>query len=83
MESFLGDSDSKESAENAGDLETCPGSGKIPRRREWVHIPAFLTGEFRGQRSPMGYSPWGRKRVRHDWAAKQQQQGLQGPVKEK
>ena len=28
-------------------------------------IPVFLPGEFHGQRSRAGYSPWGR-RVRHD-----------------
>ena len=30
--------------------------------------PEFLPREFHGQRSLMGYSPWG-LRVRHDWAA--------------
>ena len=25
-------------------------------------------GEFHGQRSPVGYSPWGSQRVRHYWA---------------
>jgi len=29
--------------------------------------PAFLPGEFHGQRSLTGYSPWG-YRVKHDWA---------------
>ena len=43
-----------------------PWFGKIPWRRKWQHIPVFLPGIFRGQRSMAGYSPWGR-RVRHDW----------------
>ena len=30
--------------------------------------PAFLSGKFQGQRSLMGYSPWGLKKVRWGWA---------------
>ena len=37
------------------------GRGGIPRRREWQPTPVFLPGEFHGQRSPAGYSLWGRK----------------------
>ena len=40
--------------------------GTIPWRREWLPIPVFLPGEFHGQRSLVGYSPWGH-RVGHDW----------------
>ena len=43
----------KESACNAGD----PSVRKIPWRREWLHIPVFLSGEFHGQRRLVGYSP--------------------------
>ena len=32
-----------------------------PWRREWQSTPVFLPGEFHGQRSLMGYSPWGHK----------------------
>ena len=32
--------------------------GKIPWRREWQPSPVFLPGEFHGQRSLAGYSPW-------------------------
>ena len=35
--------------------------GKIPWRRAWQPTPVFLPGEFYGQRSLVGYSPWGRK----------------------
>ena len=35
--------------------------GKISWRREWLPTPVFLPGEFHGQRSCLGYSPWGRK----------------------
>ena len=38
-----------------------PWVGKIPQRREWQPTPVFLAGEFRGQRSLVGYSPWGHK----------------------
>ena len=31
------------------------------RRRKWQLIPIFLPGESHGQRSLVGYSPWGRK----------------------
>ena len=34
---------------------------KIPWRRACQPSPVFLPGEFHGQRSPAGYSPWGRK----------------------
>ena len=70
-------SDYKESSCNAGD----PSSiwiGKIPWRREWLPTPVFWPGEFYGQRSLAGYSPWGHKesdmtkwfqiRVGHNWA---------------
>ena len=42
--------------------------GKIPWTRKWQPNPVFLPGKFHGQKSPLGYSLWGRKRVGHDWA---------------
>ena len=38
-----------------------PWVRKIPWRREWQPTPVFLPGEFRGQRSLVGYSQWGHK----------------------
>ena len=35
---------------------------KIPWRRKWQPTPVFLPGEFHGQRSLVGYSPWSRKK---------------------
>ena len=32
-------------------------------RRKWQPLPVFLPGEFHGQRSLAGYSPWGRKEL--------------------
>ena len=38
-----------------------PWVGKIPWRRAWQPTPVFLPGESHGQRSLVGYSPWGYK----------------------
>ena len=55
---FPGGSDSKESACNAGDSGSIPGSGIFPWRRKWRPTPVFLPGEVHGQRNLVGYSPW-------------------------
>ena len=61
---FPGDSGGKESAcNNARDLGLIPGSGKIPWKKKWQPSPVFLLGEFRGQRSLAGYSPWSGKEL--------------------
>ena len=36
-----------------------PWVGKLPWRRKWQPAPIFLPGEFHGQRSLAGCSPWG------------------------
>ena len=38
-----------------------PWVRKISWRKEWLPPPVFLPGEFHGQRSLVGYRPWGRK----------------------
>ena len=43
---------------------------KIPWRRDWQLIPVFLPGKSHGQRSLVGYSVWGRKRVLLDLVTK-------------
>ena len=58
---MTGDSDGKESACNAGDPGSIPGSGKSPWQREWQPTPVFLPGESHGQRSLAAYSPRGCK----------------------
>ena len=58
---FLGGSDVKESACNAGDLGLIFWVGKISWRRECQPTPVFSPGEFHGQKSLAGFSPWGRK----------------------
>ena len=60
-----GDSDSKESIYNSGDPGSIPRWEKIPWRRAWQPTPVVLPGEFHGQRSLVGYSPWGRKEFVH------------------
>ena len=51
----------KETACHVGDLGFDPWVGKIPWRRERLPTPVFWPGEFHGQRSLTGYSPWGHK----------------------
>ena len=38
-----------------------PWVGKISWRRKWQPTPVFLPGKSHGQKSLVGYSPWGRK----------------------
>ena len=38
-----------------------PWVRKISWRKEWLPTPVFLSGEFRRQRSLVGYSPWSHK----------------------
>ena len=38
-----------------------PWVGRIPWRRKWQPVPAFLPGESHGQWSLASYSPWGCK----------------------
>ena len=51
-----------------------PWVRKIPRRRKWQSTPVLLPGKPHGQRSLVGYRPWGHKRVGHNLATKQPQQ---------
>ena len=37
--------------------------GKIPWRKKWQPTPVFLPGKSHGQRSLVGYSPWGRREL--------------------
>ena len=49
---------------NAGDEGSIPGSGRSPGGGNDILV--FLPGESHGQRSLMGYSPWGLKRVQYN-----------------
>ena len=39
--------------------------------RKWQPSPVFLLGKYHGQRSLVGYSPWGHKRIGHNLVIKQ------------
>ena len=54
----------KNSSANAGAASLIPGEGKTlekedPLEKEMAPTPVFLPGEFHGQSSLVGYSPWG------------------------
>ena len=57
---------------NAGDASLIP-SWEDPPEKEMA-TPVFLPGKSPGQKSLLGYSPQGHKRVRHDLVTKHQQQ---------
>ena len=42
-----------------------------PQCRKWQPSPVFLPEKSHGQRSVVGYSPWGCKRVGHDFSSVQ------------
>ena len=61
---FSGGTSSKESACQCRRCKRCgfdPWVGKIPWRRAWQPNLVFLPGKSHGQRSLVGYSPWGLK----------------------
>ena len=58
---FPGGSNCEESACKVGDPGSVPGPGRSPGGGALQPTPVFLPGEFRGQRSLVGYSPWGCK----------------------
>ena len=51
----------KESTFQCRRLEFHPWVRKIPWRRRWQPTPVFLPGEFCGQSSLAGCSPWGHR----------------------
>ena len=67
VEGFPGGSDGKESACNSGDLGSIPGLGRSPGEGSgYPHQYSCLENSMgmecmRGQRSQVGYSPWGCK----------------------
>ena len=72
MWGFPGDSVVKNPPAKAGAAVSIPGLGTCPWRRKWQPTPVFLPGKSHGQRSLVGYCSWGRIRVGHDLATKQQ-----------
>ena len=60
--SFAGGSGSKEFACNVGNPGSVPVSGRSPGGSKQL-TPVLLPGESHGQRSLVGYSPWGRSQT--------------------
>ena len=44
-------------------LDLIPEWGRFPWSKKWQPTPVFLPGKFHGQRSLVGYSPWGHKEL--------------------
>ena len=66
----------KNSPANAGDMGPIQSLGQDdPLEKETATHSTILAGKFPGQRSLVGYSPWGCKEVAHNLVTKQQHQG--------
>ena len=63
----------KEFACSAGDSNSILGQ-EDPLAKKMATHSSILAWESHGQRSPAGYSPWGRKRVGQDLVSEQQEQ---------
>ena len=61
-----GGSDGKESAYNAGDLSSVPWLGRSLGEGNGNPLQYFCLKNFMDRRALVGYSPWARKRVKHD-----------------
>ena len=60
---FPGGSDGKESTCNEGDLVLIPGFGRSPEGGHGNPLQYFCLENPHGQRSLVGYSPWGHKEL--------------------
>ena len=60
---YNGGSDSKESTCSAGDLGLIPGLGRSPRGGHGIPLQYSCLENPRGQRSLVGYNPWGHKEL--------------------
>ena len=61
---FPGGSGVKNLPANAGNAGSVPGLEKTPWKRKWKPTPVFLSGKSYGQRSLVGYRPWGSHKSR-------------------
>ena len=64
LKGFPGGASGKEPACQCRRHKRCrfdPRVRKIPWRKKWQPSPVFFPGKFHGQRSLVGYGPWGRK----------------------
>ena len=69
---------SKESTYQCRRYGFSPWVRKIPWKRKWQPTPVFLPGKSQGQRSLVGYSPWGCKRIRYELVIKQKNNTTDG-----
>ena len=60
---FPGNSAGKESACNAGDPVSIPGLGRSPGGGHDYPLQSSCLENLHGQRSLVGYSPWGHKEL--------------------
>ena len=67
IEGFLGGSGIKNLPANAEGLGSILGSGRFPGEGNGNPLQYSCLGSY-GQRTLVGYSPWGCKRVRHNLA---------------
>ena len=58
---FPGGSVVKNPPADAQNTDSIPRSSKMPWRRKWQPTPVFLPAKSHGQKSLVGYSPWGHK----------------------
>lgn len=72
MQGFPGGSVAENLPANAGHAGLIPGSGRFPGVGNGN--PLLLPGKSHEQRSLVGYSPWGRKTIRHNLVTKQYMQ---------
>ena len=63
MLGFPGGAEVKNPPASAKDVGSVPGLGRFPWNRKWQPTLVFLPGKFHGQRSLVGYSPWGHKEL--------------------
>ena len=63
MLGFPGGSDGKECTYNAGDLGSIPGFGRSPEEGNGNPLQYFCLKNPHGQRSLVGYNPWGHKEL--------------------
>ena len=56
---FSGSSVIKNLPAHAGNVGSIPGSRRSPGEGKWQPTAVFLPGKSHGQRSLMGYTPWG------------------------
>ena len=69
-------SDGRESACNAGDLGSVPGSGRSPGEGNGSPLQHFCLESY-GHRSLVGYNPQGCRRVTHNLVTKHHQQQVE------